>query len=510
MKVPNWLRAGLIGAVVASAGAWSVRDSIFAQQADESKLEVRQWSDASGKFKIDAAFLEFKDNKVRLLRADGSETSIQLTKLSKEDQAYVKAEQTRRREDAKTKKSSGEAAAGGGEWSQWRGPHRDGISPEKGLLQDWPAEGPELVWQTKGLGGGFSSVAVSQGKLFTSGERGGKVELIALDAKNGEPIWAAEIGGGQRPNSTPTVDGDLVFALGFDGDLICAETATGKVVWKKNFGRDFGGQMMSGWGYSESLLVDGDHLICTPGSKDAMLAALNKRTGEVVWKTAVAELGPKGGDGAAYASVMITNAGGVKQYVQFVGRGLIGVDAKSGKLLWNYNPIANGTANIPTVLIKDDLVFCSSGYGTGSALLKLSGKGGQVQAEEVYFLNANVAQNHHGGMILLGDHVYMGHAHNEGFPLCLELKTGKETWRPGRGPGRGSAAVSFADGQLYFRYEDGTMALIEATPKAYKLNGKFELPSKLDKSWQHPTISGGKLYLRDQDVLLVYDIRRKA
>jgi hypothetical protein len=142
--------------------------------------------------------------------------------------------------------------------------------------------------------------------------------------------------------------------------------------------------------------------------------------------------------------------------------------------------------------------------------LKLSGKGGQVQAEEVYFLNANVAQNHHGGMILLGDHVYMGHAHNEGFPLCLELKTGKETWRPGRGPGRGSAAVSFADGQLYFRYEDGTMALIEATPKAYKLNGKFELPSKLDKSWQHPTISGGKLYLRDQDVLLVYDIRRKA
>lgn len=410
---------------------------------------------------------------------------------------------------AKTKK--GATAAAGSEWTQWRGPNRDGISPEKGLLQDWPSDGPPLAWQTKGLGGGFSSVAVSGGKLFTSGQRGGKVLLIALSEADGSELWTAEIGGGQRPNSTPTVDGDLVFALGFEGDLLCAETATGKVVWKKNFGRDFGGTMMSGWGYSESPLVDGDRLICTPGAKDGMLAALNKRTGAVIWKTAVADLGPKGGDGAAYASVIISQGAGVKQYVQFVGRGLIGVDAASGKLLWNYNPIANGTANIPTVLVKDDLVFCSSGYGTGSALLKLSKAGkGQVKADEVYFLNANVAQNHHGGMILLGNHVFMGHNHNEGFPLCLDLATGRETWRPGRGPGKGSAAISYADGNLYFRYEDGTMALIAANPKEYKLRSSFKLPSVLDKSWQHPTISGGKLYLRDQDVLLSYDIRRKA
>jgi len=302
-----------------------------------------------------------------------------------------------------------------------------------------------------------------------------------------------------------------VFALGFDGDLICAETATGKVVWQKNYGRDFGGKMMSGWGYSESLLVDGDRLICTPGANDAMLAALNKRTGDVIWKTSVGDLGPKGGDGAAYASVVISQGGGVKQYIQFVGRGLLSVSAADGKPLWNYNPIANGTANIPTVLVKDNLVFCSSGYGTGSALLKLTGAGrGQVRAEEVYFLNANVAQNHHGGMILLGDYVYMGHNHNEGFPLCLELKTGRQVWGPLRGPGGGSAAVAYADGNLYFRYQDGKMALIKATPDGYQLKASFELPSKLDQSWQHPTISGGKLYLRDQDVLLCYDIRRKA
>ncbi|HTN77628.1 MAG TPA: PQQ-binding-like beta-propeller repeat protein, partial [Pirellulaceae bacterium] len=189
--------------------------------------------------------------------------------------------------------------------------------------------------------------------------------------------------------------------------------------------------------------------------------------------------------------------------------GVIGVDAASGKLLWGYNTIANDTANIPTPIVKGDYVFCSTGYGTGAALLKISKEGGKLAAQQVYFLEADSMQNHHGGMILLGKHIYCGHGHNNGFPLCIEAATGKPMWKPGRGAGGGSAAISYADGQLYFRYEDGTMALVEANPTEYKLNGKFKLLTHHGNSWPHPVIAGGKLYLRDQGTLLVYDIQAK-
>ncbi|HUS38284.1 MAG: PQQ-binding-like beta-propeller repeat protein [Pirellulales bacterium] len=198
----------------------------------------------------------------------------------------------------------------------------------------------------------------------------------------------------------------------------------------------------------------------------------------------------------------------LKQYVQLAGRGLIGVRADDGKLLWTYNRIANGTANIPTPLVRDDLVFCSSGYGTGAALLQLTKSSDGVEADEVYFKPGNKIQNHHGGMILLSDHVYLGNRHNNGFPLCIEVESGDVAWEPGRGPGSGSAAVLCADGHLYFRYEDGVMALIEATPSEYKLKGQFKLASVRGKSWPHPVITDGKLYVRDQGALMCYNIRR--
>jgi outer membrane protein assembly factor BamB len=392
-----------------------------------------------------------------------------------------------------------------GDWPQWRGPQRDGISGEKGLLDRWPKEGPRLLWQAKGLGSGYSSVAIAGGRIYTLGQRKGGAELLALGLQNGKQVWATPVGGG-GPNSTPTVDGQLVFALGRDGDLLCADAATGKAIWRKKFSKDFGGRMMSGWGYSESPLVDGDKLICTPGGKDALLVALNKRTGETLWQSPA----PKGfRDGAGYASVVVSEACGVRQYVTLTGGGLVSVAAADGKPLWWYNKVANGTANIPTPVVKDDLVFCSSGYNTGAALLRVVKKGGGLAAEEVYFLEASEMQNHHGGMVRVGDHVYCGHGHNQGFPLCVELKTGKVAWRPGRGAGTGSAAVVFADGHLYFRYENGTMALVEATPKEYRLKGSFRLASVRAQSWPHPVISGGKLYLRDQDVLMCYDVHKE-
>jgi outer membrane protein assembly factor BamB len=270
--------------------------------------------------------------------------------------------------------------------------------------------------------------------------------------------------------------------------------------------------MMSGWGYSESPLIDGDRLICTPGSQNAMLAALDKVTGNVLWTTRMPrDTGNKGQDGAAYSSIVISTGGGMKQYVQLVGRGVIGVSAANGELLWGYNKIANGTANCPTPVIAGNYVFASTGYGDGgSALLELRSAGnGKVAAREVYHCEARDVQNHHGGMILVGEHLFMGHGHNNGLPLCLALASGRDAWRPGRGAGSGSAAIAFADGHLYFRYENGTMALIEANPREYRLKGSFRLASVQGKSWPHPVVAGGRMYLRDQDVLMCYDVRAR-
>lgn len=403
------------------------------------------------------------------------------------------------------------------EWPQWRGPNRDGISKASGLLTQWPEAGPPLAWKASGLGGGFSSLAITGGRIYTLGDRDGAQQVIALSGTDGKVLWTARVGpvwddqyGG--PRSTPTVDGGRIYALGSDGDLVAVEAASGKEVWRKNLERDFGGQVMSRWKWSESPLVDGDRLIVTPGSPQALLVALDKKTGKEIWRAKAADLGPKGKDGAGYAAAVISNGGGVKQYVQLTGRGLVGVRASDGKLLWSYNKVANDVANIPTPVIKGDYVFTSTGYQTGSALLKLAKAGDGVTAQEVYFLPAKSFQNHHGGFVLLGDHIYAGHGHNRGYPICLEMATGKIAWGgevdETKGPGTGSAAVTAADGHLYFRYQNGKMALIEATPQGYREKGSFDIPGVDKPSWSHPVVLDGKLYLREQDNLYVYDVRK--
>jgi len=413
---------------------------------------------------------------------------------------------------AKTKAAEDPAAAEAapGDWPRWRGPRGDGISLESGLLDRWPQGGPPLAWRTKGLGSGYSTVAVVGSKIFTMGAQSGSNYLLCLSREDGSLLWKTAVGGGGGPNSTPTVDGELVYGLGLDGDLACCRVEDGSLVWSKNYERDLHGQMMSSWGYSESVLVDGDKVVCTPGGDEALVAALDKRTGNTIWRCAVRqdELGRRGLNGAGYASLVVSTAGGVRQYVTLVGRGLVGVDAQKGTLLWSYNGVANSTANIPTPLIDGDYVFASSGYQTGAALVKLNKARQGFRVQEIYFLPANKMQNHHGGMILRDGFVYCGTGHNEGFPLCINVRTGKEAWRPGRGPGSGSAAVTYADGHLYFRYEDATLALIEATPTGYKLKSSFKIASHNGESWPHPVIAGGRLYLRDQDELLCYDVRK--
>jgi outer membrane protein assembly factor BamB len=304
------------------------------------------------------------------------------------------------------------------------------------------------------------------------------------------------------------VDGDLVYAVGTESDLVCLEAATGKERWRRSLERDFGGRMMSVWKFSESPLVDGDRLLVTPGAREAAIVALDKKTGKEIWRSAIPDLGPKGKDGAGYSSIVVSEGGDVRQYVQVLGRGVIGVRASDGKFLWGYNRVANDVANISTPVTSGDLVFASTGYQTGSALLRLIKKGDGVEASEVYYLDSKTFQNHHGGFVLVGDHVYGGNGHRLGFPTCIDLKSGKITWGGDiRNEGQGSAAVAYADGNLYFRYENGTVMLIEATPEGYRPKGSFSIPNVKKPSWPHPVIAGGRLYLREQDALYAYDVK---
>ena len=396
-----------------------------------------------------------------------------------------------------------------GNWTGWRGPTRDGLSAESGLQSSWADSGPQLAWKVSGLGSGFSSVAVADGRIYTMGKKGGSTKMIALSTNQGKVVWEADMGAGANPNCTPTVDRDRIYGLTHSGELVCVNAEDGKVLWQRNFPTDFKGRMESGWGYSESPVIDGDNLICTPGGNSAVMVALNKVTGELIWSAEMpATVGDRGQDGAGYSSIVISEIAGRKQYVQLTGRGVLGVDAASGKLLWFYNRIANSTANIPTPIVKGDYIFCSTGYGTGAALIQIHDRNGQFQVEEKYFLEAKKLQNHHGGMLLIGDYIYCGHGHNQGFPVCLNMMTGEYAWGPERGVGTGSAAILYADGHLYFRYQSGDMALIEATPTGYKLKGKFRTDEVNGQSWPHPVIAGKKLYLRDQGTLMVYNIAK--
>jgi outer membrane protein assembly factor BamB len=407
------------------------------------------------------------------------------------------------------------AAASGADWPGWRGPGRDARSPETGLLQEWPAGGPPVAWSAKGLGAGLSSVAVVGNRIYTMGDKDGAQHVLALDEANGKVVWSAKVGepwvdeyGG--PRCTPTVDAGSVYALGSHGDLV-AHAATGKERWRKHMEKDLGGRMSTSWLWSESPLVDGDRLIVTPGARDAALVALDKRTGAVVWKAALPDLGGQGKDGAGYSSVVISEGAGVKQYVQLLGRGVVGVRASDGKFLWGNAKVANGVANIATPIVKGNHVFASTGYQTGSVLLELSKLGDGVSAREVYFLAAPTFQNHHGGMVLVGDHVYAGHGHNKGFPICVELMTGKVAWGGDiRNQGTGSAAVMYADGRIYMRYQNGVVVLVEASPKGYAEKGSFTIPNVTNPSWPHLVVSDGRLYVREQDTLYAYDIRRKG
>jgi outer membrane protein assembly factor BamB len=396
------------------------------------------------------------------------------------------------------------------DFAQWRGPLRDGHAPETGLLQEWPKAGPKLLWQATNVLGGYSTPAVAGDRIYLLGSEGAEESVLALAVKDGGRVWAAKLGKVGHPEqnpsypgarSTPTVDGKFLFALGSDGDLVCVDSANGKEVWRKHLRTHFGGNYGE-WAYSESPLVDGDKLIVTPGGTNATMVALNKQTGAPVWKCAMPE-----GSAAGYASVIIAEFSGVKQYVQFLTSGLMGIDPGTGKLLWRYEKPGKGSpAVIITPLVSDGMIY-SGAFRATTALIKPVRKDGAFTVEELYS-NGKLPVGL-GGVVKVGDHFY---GSGSTAAMCVEFKTGTVKWEE-RSIGAGSLLV--ADGRIYVHAESGDVALFEPSAEAYREKGRFTppgLPSRanpMEKAWTYPVIANGKLYIRDKQSLWCYDVKAK-
>jgi outer membrane protein assembly factor BamB len=383
------------------------------------------------------------------------------------------------------------------DWPQWRGANRDGKSAETGLLTEWPAGGPPLAWKAGGAGTGFSSMSVAAGKLYTVGARGGTEYIHAFDVATGKKLWEIPNGKeysndrGNGPRGTPTIDGGRLYVLGASGDLTVLDAAKGTRVWSVNVMREFGGSNPR-WGLSESPLVTGDRVLVNAGGPNASIVALNKRDGTVIWKSQ--------SDGAGYSSAVVQRVGSTDQAVFFTDRRAVGVDLKDGRLLWEYPRVANRVANIATPVVKDNFVFLSSDYGTGAALLKLDPTGGGVTATEVYFTQE--MRNHHSSSILVGDHLY---GFSSAILTALRFADGATAWKD-RSVGKGSLA--FADGHLYLFSEGGVVGLAEATPAGYREKGRFSIQQAGLPTWAHPIIAGGRLYIRDQDTVYAYRVKK--
>lgn len=400
-------------------------------------------------------------------------------------------------------------------WPQFRGPNRDGVSLDTGLLNEWPEGGPKLVWAATGAGRGYSSMSISDGKMFTMGDAPSTADdkdeyLLCFDVVTGKQLWKRHLGPAwrvedqpdnwQSSRSTPTIDGDRAYVLTPHGQLLCCSIPKlGEILWQVDLKETFDGDKGDPWGYGESVLIDGDRLICTPGKENNTMVALDKLTGAVIWNASSPD-----DRGAGHASIQISEVRGIKVYVTTTASGAIGVRASDGELMWSY-PIKETTAVIPSPIIRGDLVFFTVGYNRGGALLQQVAKGDRVDFEEIYPLNKKL-QNKHGGVVLVGDYLY-GDSGDGGIPFCAELLTGEVVWKK-RGSGKGSAAMTAADGHLYIIFQNSKIVLAKASPDGYEEDGIIELATDDDtrRTWAHPVVTGGRLYVRQDDKIFCYDV----
>jgi outer membrane protein assembly factor BamB len=405
--------------------------------------------------------------------------------------------------------TGGTIKAAPGEWPQFRGPNRDGLSAETGMLRQWPKDGPPLLWKMDKLGRGLAGIAIAGGRMYTMGDRGRNTSVQCYTVADQKEVWATEVGEGMTdgPRCTPTVDGNRVYVITEASVLACLNTADGKIVWQRHLKRDFGGRVQGSYNFCESPLVDGDKLIVTPGANDATIVALNKETGAVIWKAQT----PGFSDwGVGYSSLVVSEACGIRQCVTLLGHGLVGVAAKDGKFLWGYQRIANSHTSIPTPIIRGDYVYAVNGYGAGACVVKLNPDGeGGIKAKEVWFLTSDKFQSTCGQSVIVGDYIYSGHGDRDGVPICVKFDTSEIMWKQDKEPpGHGVAHIIAVDGLLIMRYIEHDVVLLEATPKGYNLLGHFKVDPQKGAGLAPIHVSDGKLFIRINEFLYCYDIKK--
>ncbi|MBN1418682.1 MAG: PQQ-binding-like beta-propeller repeat protein [Planctomycetes bacterium] len=388
------------------------------------------------------------------------------------------------------------------EWPQFHGPRRDNKSDETGLLEEWPPEGPRLLWSVEGIGEGFSTVAIAGGLIYTTGNVGEDTVITALDL-GGRRKWTAKNGSHYRravpgTRGTPTIDGDRLYHENADGDVICLDAREGERIWSLNILETFHGRNIT-WALAESLLIDGDKVICTPGGKGAGVVALDKRTGKTVW------ICDETDDKPGYCSPIVVDHRGLRQIVTMLARSIVGIHAQTGKLLWRVDHVTPHDENITVPIYRDGCILVSTQY-TGSRMLRLHVDDQKASVQQVWLSEA--LDNQHGGIILVDGRVVGSCRQEQRGPwACLEFETGERLFAE-RGIGRGS--LTYADGMLYMWNHEGTVALVRPTPRALEIVGRFEIPEGgSGPTWAHPVVCGGRLYLRRGDRLWVYDIAAK-
>jgi outer membrane protein assembly factor BamB len=410
------------------------------------------------------------------------------------------------------------ASAEDADWFQWRGPARDGQAAPQNLLKSWPEGGPKLKWSFKTSGLGYSTPSVSNGRLYTMGQRGEDCVAICLDATTGSELWVTRIDRGTQkgdyltewgggPRSSPTVDGDLVYLLSDLGELTCLKTSDGSKVWSVNFVKDLGGKVPQ-WGYSESVLIDGNRVVGTPGGENFMVA-FNKKTGERIWTS-------KGfDDGAQYVSIMKMKVGSVPLYVTASKKGLVAFHVDNGEHQFTSSKTGNNVAVIPTPIIAGNEIYHSSAYNAGNTLLKLAANGTKVDMEQLYHFDKESMQNHHGGYVLHNGTIFGFSNSLRGVWMAQDLKSGEVIWSKKVGNGK-SGSIAMADGLLYcYDDADGICYLVEPSKEGWKELGQVKLPEQTSTDrgrgaiWAHPIISNQTLFIRDQELIYAYDISRK-
>lgn len=478
-------------------------NAVCAQAPDSA---FRHWTTKQGQRSgVRLRIVEIKSQGVQLEREDnGKRVMMALAALSSDDRRYV----IKQKREAMKEAADGLLSAigsRGADWPQWRGPNRDGKSLATDLLDTWPSGGPELVWNVTGLGEGYSTPAVVGDTIYVLGTEGDSELIIALSVEDGSQRWKSRLGakgsggGFPGPKGTPTIDGNLIYAIGGTGTLVCVQRESGKNVWTRSFENDYGGKH-GNWEYAESPLIDGEKLICTPGGSGAVIA-LNKSTGKPIWQSPVANFTGQDYAKAAYASTIMATIAGSRQYIAFLNGGVVGIAADTGEPLWRYDAPANGTANCSTPVSLGNSIFAASGYGTGGGRADIVRNGTAWSASETYFVKS--MESHHGGFVLHEGKIY---GTNQSVLMCLDWASGDILWKD-RCVGKGS--VSMADGHLYVRGEKGDVALVEATPDGYREKGRFKQPNRSGKNaWAHPVIAGDKLYLHDDDRLLCYRLKK--